>query len=156
MTTQETEERVLSASREIGAGAGTIFELIADPAQQPRWDGNNNLAQAASGQRVHGVGDVFATTLTGTSGNRDNRVVEFEEGRLIAWLPGDAGQQASGHLWRWELEPVGESRTLVTHTYDWTGLPEDAPERRLRRARATTTDMLRASLDRLAALAEES
>jgi uncharacterized protein YndB with AHSA1/START domain len=146
--------RVLSASREIGADAGTIFELIADPAQQPRWDGNNNLAQAAPGQRVHGVGDVFAMTLTGTSGNRENQVVEFEEGRLIAWLPGDAEQEPSGHLWRWELEPVGESRTLVTHTYDWSGL--HAPEKRVLRARATTTDMLRASLDRLAALAEES
>ena len=156
MTTQETAERVLSASREIEASAGTIFELIADPAQQPRWDANDNLAQAAPGQRVHGVGDVFAMTLTGTSGIRDNRVVEFEEGRLIAWLPGDAGQEPAGHLWRWELEPIGESRTLVTHTYDWTGLPKETPETRLRRARSTTTDMLRASLDRLAALAEGS
>jgi uncharacterized protein YndB with AHSA1/START domain len=156
MTTRETEVQVLSASREIGAGAGTIFELIADPAQQPRWDGNNNLAEAASGQRVHGVGDVFAMTLTRTGEVRDNLVVQFTEGRLIAWMPGDAGEEPAGHLWRWELEPVGESRTLVTHTYDWTQLPKETTERRLRRARSTTTDMLRASLDRLAGLAEES
>jgi len=156
MDTQQTDARVLSVSREITAEAGTIFELIADPAQQPRWDGNDNLAEAAAGQRVHGVGDVFAMTLTRTSGVRDNRVVEFEEGRLIAWMPGDAGQEPAGHVWRWELEPVGESRTLVTQTYDWTGLPEDAPPPRLRRAQSTTTDMLRASLDRLAAVAEAS
>jgi uncharacterized protein YndB with AHSA1/START domain len=156
METQETEARVLIASREIAAGAGTIFELIADPAQQPRWDGNDNLAEAAAGQRVRGVGDVFTMTLTGTSGIRDNRVVEFEEGRLIAWMPGDQGQESAGHLWRWELAPAGESRTVVTHTYDWTGLPAEAPEGRLRRARTTTTEMLQASLDRLAALAEES
>jgi uncharacterized protein YndB with AHSA1/START domain len=154
MTTQETQARVLSASREIAAGAGTIFELIADPARQPSWDGNDNLATAAAGQRVRGVGDVFAMTLTRTNGVRDNRVVEFQEGRLIAWMPGDAGQEPAGHLWRWELEPLGESRTLVTQTYDWTGLPPEAPEPRLRRARSTTTDMLQASLDRLAALAE--
>jgi uncharacterized protein YndB with AHSA1/START domain len=153
METQETEARMLSASREIAAGAGPIFELIADPAQQPRWDGNDNLAESGAGQRVHGVGDVFTTTLTGTSGVRDNRVVEFEEGRLIAWMPGDPGQEPAGHLWRWELEPVDDSRTLVTHVYDWTGLPQDAPEGRLR-ARTTTTDMLMASLDRLATLAE--
>jgi len=147
---------VLSASREIAAGAGTIFELIADPALQPSWDGNDNLAVAAAGQRVRGVGEVFAMTLTRTSGVRDNRVTEFEEGRLIAWLPGDAGQEPAGHLWRWELEPLDESRTLVTQTYDWTGLPPDAPAKRLERARSTTADMLQASLDRLAALAEAS
>ncbi len=155
MTTQEAQARILSASREITADARTIFDLIADPALQPRWDGNDNLGEAAPGQRVHGVGEVFVMTL-GSGNVRDNRVVEFAEGRLIAWMPGDVGQEPAGHLWRWELEPVDESRTLVTHTYDWTGLPEDAFEPRLRRARSTTTDMLRASLDRLAALAEES
>ena len=127
MTSQGTEVRVLSASREIAAGAGTIFELIADPALQPSWDGNDNLAVAAAGQRVRGVGEVFAMTLTRTSGVRDNRVIEFEEGRLIAWMPGDAGAEPAGHLWRWELEPLDESRTLVTQTYDWTGLPPETP-----------------------------
>jgi hypothetical protein len=39
----------------------------------------------------------------------------------------------------------------VTHTYDWTRLRD---EKRLVRARATTADKLRASLDRLATLAE--
>jgi uncharacterized protein YndB with AHSA1/START domain len=154
MTSQETEVRVVSASREIAAGAGTIFELIADPALQPSWDGNDNLAVAAAGQRVRGVGEVFATTLTRTSGVRDNRVIEFEEGRLIAWMPGDAGAEPAGHLWRWQLEPLDASRTLVTQTYDWTGLPPETPATRLGRARSTTTDMLQASLDRLAALAE--
>ena len=148
--------RVLSASREIAAGAGTIFELIADPARQPSWDGNDNLAMAAAGQRVRGVGDVFAMTLTRTSSVRDNRVIEFEEGRLIAWMPGDAGREPAGHLWRWQLEPLDESRTLVTQTYDWTGLPPETPAGRLERARSTTTDMLQASLDRLAALVETS
>jgi uncharacterized protein YndB with AHSA1/START domain len=154
MTSQGTEVRVLSASREIAAGAGTIFELIADPAVQPSWDGNDNLAVAAPGQRVRGVGEVFAMTLTRTSGVRDNRVIEFEEGRLIAWMPGDAGAEPAGHRWRWQLEPLDESRTLVTQTYDWTGLPPETPAMRLERARTTTTEMLRASLDRLAALAE--
>jgi hypothetical protein len=36
MTTQQEAQRVVSASREIAAGPGRIFELIADPAQQPR------------------------------------------------------------------------------------------------------------------------
>jgi hypothetical protein len=84
---------------------------------------------------------------------RENHVVEFAEGRRIAWRPAEPGQRPPGHLWRWELEPTGPSRTQVTCTYDWTRLTD---ETRLPRARATTADLLRASLDRLAALAEGS
>jgi len=146
----EDVPRVVSASREIAASPERIFELIADPAQQPRWDGNDNLADAPSGQRVHAVGDVF--NMTTTSGNvRENHVVEFDEGRLIAWRPAEPGKEPPGHLWRWELEPIDPARTLVTHTYDWTELTDEA---RLPRARATTADKLRASLDRLSDLAE--
>jgi uncharacterized protein YndB with AHSA1/START domain len=152
MTTQQEAPRVVSASREIAAGPVRIFELIADPAQQPRWDGNGNLAMAPGGQRVRRAGDVFTMTLTRGS-IRENHVVEFEEGRRIAWLPAEAGKRPPGHLWRWELEPIGASRTRVTQTYDWTQLTD---KKRLPRARATTADRLRASLDRLAALAEGS
>ena len=141
---------MVSASREIAAGPGEIFELIADPAEQPRWDGNDNLAEAASGQRVRRAGDVFTMALT-LGSVRENHVVEFEEGRRIAWTPAEPGQQPPGHLWRWELEPVGPAVTRVTCTYDWTRLTD---ANRLPRARATTPDRLQASLDRLAALAE--
>ena len=152
MTTDQEAPRVVSASREIAAGPGRIFELIADPAQQPRWDGNDNLAGAPEGQRVRQRGDVFTMTLTRGS-IRENHVVEFDEGRRIAWMPAEPGQRPPGHLWRWELEPAGASRTLVTCTYDWTRLTD---ETRLPRARATTADRLQASLDRLAGLAEGS
>ena len=141
---------VVTSSREIAAGAEQIFELIADPVQQPRWDGNDNLAEAAAGQRVRDVGDVFSMTLT-LGSVRENRVTEFEEGRLIAWLPSEPGNPPPGHLWRWELEPVDAGRTLVSHTYDWSRLTD---ENRLDKARATTEDRLRASLDRLAEVAE--
>lgn len=141
---------MIRASREIAADAVPIFELIADPVQQPRWDGNDNLAEAAAGQRVRGTGDVFIMTLTGGA-IRHNHVVEFEEGRLIAWMPSEAGRKRPGHLWRWELEPAGVARTRVTCTYDWTRLTDST---RIPRAQSTTADMLAASLDRLAALAE--
>jgi uncharacterized protein YndB with AHSA1/START domain len=142
--------RVVSATRDIAAGAQRIFELIADPARQPSWDGNDNLASADSGQRVRRVGDVFTMTLTlGTV--RHNHVVEFDEGRRIAWRPSEPGKPPPGHLWRWELAPVSATRTIVTHTYDWTALNDPA---RLARAQATTAQRLRASIDRLAAIAE--
>ena len=149
--TENDVPRVVSASREIAAGSSRIFEFIADPALQPRWDGNDNLAEAAAGQRIRKVGDVFVMTLT-NGAIRENQVVEFDEGRRLAWRPAEPGQQPPGHLWRWELEPIDDSRTVVTHTYDWSDLKD---EKRRTRARATTDDKLQASLDRLAAVAEE-
>jgi uncharacterized protein YndB with AHSA1/START domain len=150
MTPEQDGPRVVSASREIAAPPEQIFELIADPAQQPRWDGNDNLAEAFAGQRVRAVGDMFTMTITGGS-VRENHVVEFEEGRLIAWRPSEVGRRQPGHLWRWELAPLGDARTRVTHTYDWTQLTD---RNRLPRARSTTPERLSASLDRLATIAE--
>jgi uncharacterized protein YndB with AHSA1/START domain len=152
MGNEQDAPRVVSVTREIAAAPEKVFELIADPAQQPRWDGNDNLAEAAPGQRVHGKGDVVTMTLTSGS-VRENHVVEFDEGRRIAWTPAEPGQQPPGHRWRWELAPAGPSSTRATCTYDWTRLTD---EKRLLRARATTAEKLLASLDRLAALAEES
>jgi uncharacterized protein YndB with AHSA1/START domain len=145
-------EQVVSASKRIAAPAAAIFELIADPVRQPEWDGNDNLAQAAPGQRVRAVGDVFTMTLT-YGVDRENHVVEFEEGRLIAWRPSEVGASPFGHQWRWQLEPVDDATTVVTHTYDWTDLTDPV---RLERARATTADKLQASIDRLAVLAERA
>jgi uncharacterized protein YndB with AHSA1/START domain len=145
------ESRVVSASRDVAAPADVIFELIADPAQQPRWDGNDNLAEAPAGQRVRGVGEVFTMSLT-QGVVRENHVEEFDERRLIAWRPSEPGATPPGHLWRWELEPLDDAHTRVTHTYDWTRLTD---EKRMVRARATTADKLQASVDGLAALAEQ-
>lgn len=148
---REDETRVVRFERIVAAPAAQIFELIADPANQPAWDGNDNLSSAAEGQRVHRVGDVFTMTNRGDR-VRENHVVEFDEGRLIAWMPSLPGGEPFGQLWRWELEERPEG-TLVRHSYDWTRLQD--PER-LERARNTTPDSLRASVDRLAEHVERS
>jgi uncharacterized protein YndB with AHSA1/START domain len=143
-----TESKIVSAEGVVNAPADVIFEKIAEPTLQPTWDGNDNLAEAEAGQRVHAVGDSFV--MTNTSGVvRRNHVVEFEEGRLIAWLPGPPDGDPSGHLWRWQLEPQEDGTTRVVHTYDWTNLHDEV---RMERARNTTSDKLQASVDRLASL----
>lgn len=142
------EHAVTRATGVIAAPADAVFEQIADPARQIAWDGNDNLAESAEGQRVHAVGDVFVTYTT-KGHERHNRVVEFEEGRRIAWRPAEPSGMEPGHLWRWELRPLDDGSTEVTHTYDWTQLTD---EQRLPRARSTSAEWLRASLDRLAAL----
>jgi uncharacterized protein YndB with AHSA1/START domain len=144
------EPRIAIASRELRATPNRIFELIADPSRQPEWDGNDNLAHAAPGQRVHSVGDIFTTTLTGGA-LRENHVVEFVEGQRIAWKPAEPGKAPVGHLWRWELAPIDEARTLIVHTYDWTELNDES---RFGRARSTSMERLAASIDRLAAAVE--
>ncbi|BBX64414.1 hypothetical protein MSAS_35880 [Mycobacterium saskatchewanense] len=143
-------DRIVSATRVISAGAERIFELIADPSRQPSWDGNNNLASAEPGQRVRRVGDVFKTKLT-NGAVRENHVVEFIEGSVIAWRPAEPKRLPPGHLWRWELNPINSGLTSVTHTYDWTALTDPA---RLETARSMTPEMLRESMDRLATLAQ--
>jgi len=84
---------------------------------------------------------------------RENHVVEFEEGRLVAWRPSEPGLAPPGHLWRWELMPLDDSHTRVTHTYDWSELTD---EKRMVRARATDRDALMSSVRRLAAAAERA
>ena len=142
--------RIVRASLEVAAPAARVFELIADPAWQPAWDGNDNLAEAADGQRIHAVGDVFTMTIT-KGVDRDNTVVEFAEGELIAWRPSVPGEPAPGHLWRWEIADQGDGTCVVTHTYDWTDLTDTA---RMKWAAATTPEWLARSIERLAALAE--
>ncbi len=141
-------ERVVSATAVIEAPASVVFEWIADPARQPVWDANENLARSDDGQRVQSVGDVFVTTLSKGS-IRHNHVVEFAEGRRIAWLPAEPGENPVGHLWRWIVEPLDDSRCRVTHTYDWSGLDDTS---RFARARATTSDRLLASIARLSSV----
>ncbi|WP_131105141.1 SRPBCC family protein [Ornithinimicrobium sufpigmenti] len=147
---QDPTTQIVQASRDVNAPPRTIFALIADPARQPEWDGNDNLVEAPAGQRVHQVGDVFTMALTNGK-TRENHVVEFEEDRLLAWKPASPGEPPAGHLWRWTLEPQADGTTRVTHTYDWSGLTDPA---RMDRARSTTADMLQSSVDRLAGRAE--
>jgi uncharacterized protein YndB with AHSA1/START domain len=146
----DAQFRVVSSSRIIRAPAERVFAMIADPALQPLWDGNDNLSEAAPGQRIRAVGDVFTMTLTKGS-VRENHVVEFVEGRLIAWKPAEPALPPVGHLWRWEVDPIDTERCQVTHTYDWTELTDEA---RFQRAIDTTPDRLAASIERLADLVE--
>ena len=133
----------------VKAPLAALFELVAEPSRHPEWDGNDNLANAAAGQRITALGDVFVVTLSRGS-IRENHVVEFDEGRRIAWMPAEPGTPPIGHLWRWEFVEHDADSTLVTHTYDWSELRDSS---RFERARWTTSDRLAASITRLSASA---
>lgn len=136
----------------VRAVPAAVFEFLADPALQVEFDGNENLAEAEAGQRVHGVGDVFRMKLTNGK-VRENHVVEFLEGQLIAWKPSTLGEAPAGHLWRWSLAATEDGGTEVTHTYDWSQLHD---EQRIARARSTSSAMLARSVARLKTVVETS
>ncbi len=142
--------KVVTAELTINAAAAEVFELLADPTRHADWDGNDNVAASAPGQRVTGAGVAFITTLT-KGVERENHVVEFVEGELIAWKPSEVGGEPFGQKWRWEVEALGETSSTVRQTYDWTELRD---VRRFPRARSTTPEMLLASMRRLKELAE--
>lgn len=97
------------------APAGRIFDLLADPANHPMIDGSGSVrASRSTGPRRLELGSRFGMDMRlGLPYGIRNTVVEYEPGRLIAW------RHFNGHRWRWQLADLGDGRTEVTETFDW-------------------------------------
>ena len=141
-------ERVVSVSRVINASPEAIFDVVADPARHGEIDGSGMVQNVRGESKRLELGSTFGMDMKfGPLPYRiSNKVVEFDEGRLIAWA------HFGGHRWRYELEPV-EGGTNVTESFDWStaripkaielmGYPKQHPAN------------MEATLDRLAALLE--
>ncbi|MCW2543352.1 MAG: hypothetical protein JWM40_904 [Frankiales bacterium] len=139
--TDETLTTV-SVTRRIASSAEAIFEVLATPSRHRDYDGSRMLRGTESGP-ITAVGDAFVMNMyflpLGGDYSMINHVVEFEAGRLIAWEPENgpghlevgAPNARWGHRWRFELEPDGPEATVVTETWDGTGIPaEDAEDGR--------------------------
>ncbi len=107
--------KVISASIDIAAPAGTVFAILADPRQHSRIDGSGSVRTTVSGPERLSRGESFGVDmlLAGFPYRISNCVVEFEEGRLIAW------RHFGGHRWRYELEPTADDATRVTESFDY-------------------------------------
>ena len=113
----------VSVERLIDATPAAVFELLVDPGMHSRIDGSGTLTGSPSGPARLAMGSKFSMGMTqkGVPYRSRSEVVEFEEGRLVAWATfGElAGvKTVGGQIWRYELTPAGEG-TLVRHTYDW-------------------------------------
>ncbi|MGG5753084.1 SRPBCC family protein [Zafaria sp. Z1313] len=131
--------------RLVPAPPAAVFGLLADPAMHPVIDGSGTVRATRGGapERL-GPGAEFGMDMRlGVPYRISNRVVEFEEGRLIAW------RHFSGHRWRYELEPA-EGGTLVRETWDASRLKHKWLLRVLGFTRTTPRNMER-TLERLAA-----
>lgn len=130
-------EPSISVAREIPAPAGRIFSILVRPAAHPDVDGSGMLRAALEDVVISKVGDVFAVKMFNDEMGdyvMENRVVELEPDRRIAWEPvlrsidkpefkSDAGEPGR-HQWGWQLEPLDAGRTRVTEFFDCSRSPD--------------------------------
>ena len=112
----------VSVERVVAAPAERIFDLLADPRRHREIDGSGTVRDAVDGPARLGPGAVFGMNMRmGGPYQMTNTVVEFEEGRRIAWQPRPTNAVVSkavgGRIFRYELTPV-EGGTLVRETWD--------------------------------------
>ena len=108
-------DNTVSASATVDASPEEVFDFIARPANHPVISGDGSVKGDRVGpDRLSKEGDTFGMKMKmyGLPYRITNTVVEYEDGRRIAWChPGK-------HRWRWEVEPAGEGKATVTETFD--------------------------------------
>jgi uncharacterized protein YndB with AHSA1/START domain len=146
----------VSVERTIAAPPERIFALLADPRRHREIDGSGTVVEAkVDGPERLSLGAKFGMAMRmGVPYSMVNTVVEFEDGRRIAWqprMPGLLSRFVGGRIWRYELEPQPDGRTLVRETWD---VSQDsmAPVLRLRGARDRTRTNMAKTLERLEAV----
>ena len=106
----------------IAAPRERIFDVLADPARHPEFDGSGSVKHVAAGTPSRlTLGATFQMAMQrGVKYSMLNTVTEYEEDRLLAWSPKPANGRGSrfvGRIWRYELEAV-DGGTKVTETWD--------------------------------------
>lgn len=112
--TIDTKKQIVSVERVIPATPEQIFELLADPRNHSAFDGSGTVKAANVGAPTRlSLGAKFGMDMKmGPSYKIENEVVEFIEGKQIAW------RHMGHHVWRYILEPV-TGGTKVTEQFDY-------------------------------------
>jgi hypothetical protein len=134
---------MIKTTTTVHAPIDVVFEVLADPSTHQAIDGTGWVREPLDGGKpLTETGQIFRMAMH--HGNHpesyyeiSNRVEVFEPPRAIAWQPGqgpdDRGNlmpgtdiEFGGWIWRYDLESVGadEPATVVTLTYDWSGVVE--------------------------------
>jgi uncharacterized protein YndB with AHSA1/START domain len=112
---------VITVERVIRAPSEKIFELLADPARHRTFDGSDSVRDSRNAPPRLSLGAKFDMKMNlGFPYTMTNEVIEFEEGRRIAWQPRPAARLArsfGGRIWRYELDLV-QGGTRVRETRD--------------------------------------
>jgi uncharacterized protein YndB with AHSA1/START domain len=112
----------VSVERVISAPPDKIFDILADASQHPVIDGSGAVKACKSDTPDRlSLGSTFGMSMKlGIGYSMVNEVIEYEDGRRIAWQarpPGFFGKISGGRIWRYELEPV-DGGTRVRETWD--------------------------------------
>jgi uncharacterized protein YndB with AHSA1/START domain len=112
----------VSVERVVRASPQEVFDLLADARRHPEFDGSGMVRQAVDApERLHRGARFGMRMQAGGSYSMTSTVIEFEEGRRIAWQPRPTASLLAtvigGRVWRFELTPV-EGGTLVRETWD--------------------------------------
>jgi uncharacterized protein YndB with AHSA1/START domain len=110
---------VVTVERVIPAPPEKIFELLADPSRHREIDGSGTVRDLADKSERLRLGSTFDMRMKlGVPYTMTNEVIEFEEGRKIAWQPRPKRMKSlGGRIWRYELEPVAGG-TKVRESWD--------------------------------------
>ena len=158
-TSNGADDRVVTVERVIPAPPERIFEILADPRRHREIDGTGSVQQAFDDSPVRlSLGAKFGMGMKiGLPYRMMNTVIEFEEGRRIAWAPkpvfrGKERPKQAGRIWRYELEPV-DGGTRVRETWDATAERGFAIQKLLGANKRSATGMASslANLERLVA-----
>lgn len=159
------DNETVSVETTVNAPVEAVFAVLADPATHAAIDGTGWVREPKDGEPLTGEGQVFRMAMyhpNHPDGDYQmaNRVTVFEAPRTISWEPGQYAPdsdvlETGGWIWRYDLEPVGDSETSpetkVTLSYDWSAVP--AQVREYLSFPPFEMDHLHNSLSHLAALA---
>ncbi len=136
------------ASTIIEADPATVFAILTDPRQHARIDGSGTVQGSVSGDTDLKLGSQFRMNMkVGAPYKINNKVVEFETDRLIAW------KHLGLHRWRYQLSPAGAG-TDVTETWDLSAYPGLVAQLLSKKFRADTQRAIEKTLARLKDAAE--
>lgn len=124
---------VMTAKSSVDAAAADVFAVLADPSSHAAIDGTGWVRESLDGARLTEEGQIFEMAMyhdNHPDGRYEmaNKVIAFDPPRAIAWEPGQRagdGIEFGGWTWRYDLVPLGPSRTEVTLTYDWSAVPAE-------------------------------
>ena len=110
----DKKNKIVSVSKLVPASPEQIFELLANPEMHPVIDGSGSvIAPKSSAPQRLSLNATFGTSMKkGAPYKITNTVVEFVEGKQIAW------RHFGGHIWRYILEP-STGGTTVTEQFSY-------------------------------------
>jgi uncharacterized protein YndB with AHSA1/START domain len=150
-------ETRVTLTRRIAAPPEVVFGVITDPRQHVEIDGSGMLV-ATDAAPLRAVGDTFDMDMDRESlGDLPmgkykvrNTVTAIEPDAKLEWNVGGVDLPPFGHVYGYELRPVGPEATDVTLYCDWTEVPASSIRDRFP---IVPVHMLEQSLDNLERIA---